>query len=95
MPKLEFQTIIDYTICGIPCQIGVVSYTCVLAFNGPATLCWSRDDYYGYTDMEWQVLDRKGYPAPWLSRKLTRSMEQDIESAIEDFYSDRDYDYYD
>jgi len=28
-------------------------------------------DYYGYTDMDFTVLDRKGYKAPWLERKMT------------------------
>ena len=27
-------------------------------------------DYYGYEEIEFSVLDRKGYPAAWLERKL-------------------------
>jgi hypothetical protein len=95
MPKPYFRDVFDYTVCGIPCQIGIESYLCVEPFNGPASMCWSRDDWYGYTEMEWRVLDRKGYLAPWLEAKLTDSIVDDIETAITDYYSKMKDDYYD
>ena len=33
--------------------------------------CPSDSDYYGDEEVEYSVLDRKGYPAAWLERKLT------------------------
>lgn len=95
MATPSFQAVIDYRLCGIPCQIGVESYVCVEPFRGSALNCWSRDDYYGYTDIEWRILDRKGYLAPWLEAKLTDSISDDIESTIKDYYSNLKEDYYD
>jgi len=50
-------------------------------------LTWdSADDYYGYTEMEWELLDRKGYPAKWLENKLTDDDIERIESEIAAHY---------
>jgi hypothetical protein len=43
-------------------------------------------DYYGYTECDWQVLDRRGRPAPWLSKKLTSKIEAAIEQEIEKYF---------
>jgi hypothetical protein len=48
-------------------------------------------DYYGYSECEWEVLDRNGRPAAWLERKLTDAdrsrIDQEIEEAMtEDAY---------
>jgi hypothetical protein len=32
--------------------------------------------------MEWEILDRRGRPAPWLERKVTAKEEASIEEAI-------------
>lgn len=71
---------LEWRIAGIPCQIKVVQCDVV-----PGT--WRRDapsdmDYYGYSEIEFEVLDRKGYPAPWLERKLTRVAQQNLENYI-------------
>lgn len=59
----------DTYIAGIPCQIVVThahrqkgSYS----YNAPSD--W---DYYGYDEFEFDVYDRRGYPAPWLEKKMT------------------------
>jgi hypothetical protein len=39
-------------------------------------------DYLGYYEIEFTVLDRKGYPARWLEGKLTDSGRADIEALI-------------
>lgn len=95
MPKPKFESTIDYNICGIPCLIGVDRYVSVPGYLGSPQHCWSDLDYYGYSEMEYQILDRKGYLAPWLERKITPEIKDGIEMTITDFYSDRDYDYYD
>jgi hypothetical protein len=54
-------------INGIPCYISVDYY-----FNQASTNSRdSSDDYYGYTDFDFTVYDRKGWPALWLEKKLT------------------------
>lgn len=59
----EFETTID----GIPC---IVRYS-ISGMEMPAT----REEPPEYEDLEYQILDRKGYPAPWLESKMTSSDE--------------------
>ena len=63
---------IEHRVAGIPCLIGVITYE-----TEPQT--W---DEPGYTDMEWEILDRRGRLAPWLERKVTAQEEASIEEAI-------------
>ena len=39
-------------------------------------------DYYGYSEIEFEVLDRRGRHAPWLERKLDDAAIAEIEEAI-------------
>ena len=58
------------TIAGIPCQIEVTSLDVVRGSYSP--YADSDLDFYGYVDeFDYNVLDRRGRPAPWLERKLT------------------------
>lgn len=77
---------IEHRVAGIPCLIGVTHYESVrgsYSYNAP-----SDYDYYGYTESEWEILDRRGRPAPWLERKATAednaSIEEAISNALED-----------
>ena len=73
-------TKINSTIKGIPCIINVTYYhhqKGSLSYNAPSDL-----DYYGFTSIEFDVLDRKGYKAPWLERKLTEDEIERIEREI-------------
>ena len=80
---------IESTVAGIPCLIGVTEFSSVrgsYSYNAPSDM-----DYYGYTECEWEVLDRNGRPAAWLERKLTAAdpsrIDQEIEEAMtEDAY---------
>jgi len=71
----------DTTIAGIPCGIKTGKVT-VQKPLGPN--CDSDWDCYGFTDVEFTVLDSKGYPAPWLEAKMTDADRQNIESEILD-----------
>lgn len=75
----------DTYICGIPCQVKVTRY---LVVKGS----YSRDaasdmDYYGYTEMDYEILDRRGYPAAWLESKLTEGERRRIEDEINNLHS--------
>ena len=64
-------------IAGIPCNIDVTHYTVVK----PNYNTWDSDlDYYGYTEFEFVVYDRKGYRAAWLAKKLTDDDLERIEN---------------
>ena len=58
-------------IAGVPCLIGVTGYLYQPPCKGHPSTCASDWDYYGYEEIEWEILDRRGKPAPWLDRKLS------------------------
>lgn len=69
-------------IAGIPCLIEITYFTKV---KGDSST-WASDwDYYGYTESEWNVRDRKGYSATWLEKKMTSADSARIEAEIEEF----------
>lgn len=79
---------IQTRICGIPCQARVTRYF-VQPPLGPQ--CDSDWDCHGYTDIEFEVLDRRGRPAPWLAAKLTDKDESRIKTQIiEEYESERE-----
>ena len=91
MPRPNnFIAEIEHTVCGIPCIIGVIDYTSVkgsYSYNAPSDM-----DYYGYTECDWELLDRKGYRANWLAKKMTSRDEDSINEAISNYMeSSNDY----
>ena len=87
---MSYKTIIDSRVCGIPCQIGVVSY-----LNVPGSYSHnaaSDVDYYGYSECEFDVLDRRGRHAPWLERKLDGRDREQIECEIGEHFRSLRYD---
>jgi hypothetical protein len=68
----------DTHIQGIPCGIKVLLYRHQDPWRGSAHTCPSSEDYYGYTDFEYVVLDSKGYEADWLRNKMTTTDEERI-----------------
>ena len=65
-------------IAGVPCLIGVTGYLYQPPCKGHPSTCASDWDYYGYEEIEWEILDRRGKPAPWLDRKLTKTDREEI-----------------
>ena len=66
----NFKKRVELTVCGIPCQAVILSFLKVPAWTGPASTCPSDLDYYGYEEIEYVLLDRKGYKADWLAKKI-------------------------
>jgi hypothetical protein len=75
--------IVATRIAGIPCQVEVGHFFRQPALGPRADSDW---DCYGYTDLEFEVLDRRGRPAPWLRKKVTEADELAIGDAIADAY---------
>jgi len=69
---------IEARVAGIPCLIEVVSVR-VVAPDPGADSDW---DHRGYSEVEFEVCDRRGRPAPWLERKMTDADRQEIETLI-------------
>lgn len=72
-------------MAGIPCLINVTHYFKQKPMGPRADSDW---DCYGYTEIEFEVCDRRGRPAPWLERKLTLEDKQRIETEIEEYNCD-------
>ena len=78
-------------VAGIPCQILITSYY-------PATPMkyWKAEEYWQppqEEEIEWEVLDRRGRPAPWLARKLSPADRRDIEKDLIAQCTNREEDY--
>lgn len=72
-------------MAGIPCLIKVTHYFKQKPMGPSAD---SDYDCYGYTDIEFEVCDRRGRPAPWLERKLTPEDKNRIDVEIEEYNCD-------
>ena len=62
--------------------IGIVDYFYQPPHKGSVYTCLSEFDYSGYEEIEYLVLDRKGYEAGWLAKKIDDQLNTDIEVLI-------------
>jgi hypothetical protein len=74
-----------FHIAGIPCTIQVDS---ISGEYIPAHIYADPNDCYPaeYPEVEFTVCDRKGYPAPWLAKKMSAAESMEIESLILEEY---------
>lgn len=94
MPKPFYAQTIPSHINGIPCLIGVISYHVVPPYQGSVYNCPSDLDWYGFTETEYDILDRKGYLASWLEKKATDTDRDRIEVEIKEYFtSQKEYEY--
>lgn len=77
----NYITEVPVRVAGIPCIAAVTHFFCQRPL-GPSA--HSDLDCYGYTEINYTILDRKGYPAAWLEKKITPSIEEQIEALILD-----------
>lgn len=70
----------DHRIAGIPCRVGVTA--CSHKPGTYSSRAETPEEYYGETEMDWSILDRRGRYAPWLERKMTQKESDAIESII-------------
>jgi hypothetical protein len=70
---------IETRIQGIPCLVEMTNGSYQKPYSGSAYNCETDWDYYGgWSDVEYQVYDRRGRPAPWLEKKITPKDDQEI-----------------
>ena len=74
----------EHRVAGIPCIINVLYYKWHKGQGRSAPSDWDAEDHL---ECDWEVCDRRGRLAPWLSKKLTPNMCQEVEQAIADQYS--------
>jgi hypothetical protein len=80
MAKQHYIAEIETTVAGIPCLIGVTDYEAYTPayISGPPENCYPAEGGYG----DYEILDRKGYRALWLERKITSRVESEIQESI-------------
>jgi hypothetical protein len=71
---------IEHRVCGIPCIIGVTDYEGYTPAytSGPPENCYPSEGGSG----DFEILDRKGYRAKWLEKKMTARDEDAIQELI-------------
>lgn len=79
------MTTLSSRIAGIPCLIEVISVVVQKPLGRMADSDW---DCYGYSDVEFEVQDRRGRKAPWLERKMTQADKARIETEILEYSED-------
>lgn len=80
-PKVKrYSADFDSTVSGIPCGIQVEHVHITRGNFSPRAE--TPEEYHGIRDIEFTVLDSKGYPAPWLQAKLTDDEKVRIEDEI-------------
>lgn len=75
------MTSVSIRVAGIPATANVLYYR---RQTGSYRYDAASDyDFYGYTELEYEICDQRGRPAPWLQRKVkTDADERDIRQQI-------------
>lgn len=78
-----YEAEIEHRIDGIPCIITVYNYEAYVPayISGPPEDCYPAEGGCG----DYDILDRRGYRAAWLERKVDARAEEDIQQAIFDY----------
>jgi len=78
------------TIAGIPCEVRAVTLFVTKGNYSPQAE--TPDEYFGARDIEFDVYDRKGYPAAWLEAKMTEEDRWRIEDELIEEAKQEEYD---
>jgi len=69
---------------GIPCLALITHYHYEPPGRHAPHLCNSTDDFYGFTEIEFTLLDRNGREAPWIDAKMSGTDYEYVEEQIID-----------
>jgi len=84
------QASFSTTVCGIPCGVVVDSYYYHPPSRKCAALCETPEEYYGDEQIEWHLIDRKGYNAEWLFNKMSETDIETLEEKIREEQNEDD-----
>lgn len=90
----EYLLTFEHQVGGIPCQVAVTHATPYIPAQtfGPPENCYPAEG----GDCEWVLLDRKGYRAKWLEKKLTEKELEEIDelcfTKMESLREEKSYD---
>ena len=83
---------IETRVAGIPCIARVTHYFRQAPHRGGAHTCDSDLDYYGYTECEFDILDRRGRPPPgWSARQPTRTASASSRKSPSNWRTDHEH----
>jgi len=68
------------TIAGIPCEARATRIVNVAGNYSYNASC--PEEYHGYVEVDFDIFDRKGYPATWLENKMTKEERRKIERGL-------------
>lgn len=83
----------DTRVCGIPCIVRVTYWEPYIPakVSGPPEYCYPAEGGCG----DWEILDTRGRPAPWLEKKMTDADMREVDSFVFDQMENCKDDYYD
>ncbi len=87
------MTEFDTRVCGIPCIVRVTYWEAYIPakISGPPENCYPAEGGEG----DWEILDTRGRPAPWLERKMTdrdrNLLSEEVFNHMEEMEEDYDY----
>lgn len=82
----DYMVILETSIQGTPCKVGVWDYIKVSPWKGSVMTCPSDLDYYGYTDMSYEILKIPETPYPWMEKRMTSKDKGIIEDEISEYF---------
>ncbi len=70
----------DTRVCGIPCIVRVTYWEPYLPakVSGPPEYCYPAEGGCG----DWEILDSRGRPAPWLEKKMLEADRQEVDAFL-------------
>jgi hypothetical protein len=84
------MSLIDVTARGIPCMANVTTYRFWRGRGVYADNDIDAEDHYTF---DFEIVDRRGRPAPWITDKMTDSQWADVERQIIEYFDDIKDDY--
>lgn len=87
------MTEFESRVCGIPCIVRVTYWERYVPakVSGPPEYCYPAEGGYG----EWEILDSRGRPAPWLEKKMTDADRQEVDAFLFEHMENCQDEYYD
>lgn len=78
--KVRGRGHVDVFVAGIPARAVVLSYFAGRPARtyGPPENCSPEE----YPEIEYEICDQRGYAAPWLERKLTDRLRDDLDREV-------------
>lgn len=84
---MTFPITVELMVAGIPCFARVNHFRERRGTFSPVAL--DPEEFYGSTELDYQILDRKGYRADWLERKMEKlDLTSEVEAEIIDLVKD-------